>query len=229
MRSRVFEYVKYACDFYQLRRRMSRRGKTWASGYKRYLAGLQPDPPFPQIVQIIPTEQCILRCKMCNQWGDTGYFVTGKRPVSSMAVADLIRFLNRYRQIEPDFLLSVHGGEPFMYHHMPELLDYLAEHRIDTYFSINGTLLARHAEKLARMNRHAMYLRSIDGGEETNDLIRGKGTTRKIIEGIHLLRDHSLGMRNGFPKIVVNYCVNEHNPGDIDRVTPIAREVVRSS
>ena len=79
------------------------------------------------------------------------------------------------------------------------------------------------------MNRHAMYLRSIDGGEETNDLIRGKGTTRKIIEGIHLLRDHSLGMRNGFPKIVVNYCVDEHNPGDIDRVTPIAREVVRSS
>ena len=52
-----------------------------------------------------------------------------------MAVADLIRFLDRYRQIEPDFLLSVHGGEPFMYHHMPELLDYLAEHRIDTYFS----------------------------------------------------------------------------------------------
>lgn len=223
--NRLRNYLVYATDFARFSRKMTSRGRVWSRDYREYLREERENPPFPKIIQIIPTERCNLRCGMCNQWGENGYFITGKRPVNSMPLESLIRFLEDYRKIEPDFLLSIHGGEPFMYREMDGLLDYIHEKKIDTFFSTNGTLIDRYVEKLARINRHTLYLLSIDGGEETHDNIRGQGTLAKVRKGMMELRSFSREVGTGLPKIIINYCVNEHNPEDIDEISKVAREL----
>jgi sulfatase maturation enzyme AslB (radical SAM superfamily) len=105
-------------------------------------------------------------------------------------------------------------------------LDFIGRKKIDSLFSTNGVLLGRFADQLATMNRHVFYLLSIDGGEETNDKIRGKGVTGKIIESIDLLREKCLEKGTGLPKIFINYTICEHNkPEDVDEITEIARRL----
>ncbi len=221
----VLNRARHVSDLWGFHSRNGRRVKKWVTEYKKYLAGDLQDPPFPSVVQLIPTERCNLRCKMCNQWGENGYFITGKREPTSMPAVSLRKFLDRFAELSSDYLLSIHGGEPFMYREMGALLDYASEKKLDLFFSTNGTLLGPHLERLAKVNRHTFYLLSIDGGHEANDRIRGKGTTEKIIKNIRALRAKCAEMGTGLPKILVNYCVNEHNPDDIDSIGRVAKEV----
>ena len=217
--------VRYALDFAALYQRGARRDARWAGAYKDYLNGRARDAPLPRVVQLVPTEGCNLRCPMCNQWGENGYFLTGKRAPSSMPRRDILSFLEQFRARQNDFLLSVHGGEPFLYAHMDALIDHIARWRIDTSFSTNGTRFEGFLDPLARINPHALHLLSIDGGRRTNDRIRGEGTTETIIRGVKALGQACRERGTGRPKIIINYCVNEHNPEDVDEVLDIAREI----
>lgn len=221
----MLSYLTTAIDYLGLYWRARRRARTWAGAYRPYLDGKADRPPFPSVVQLLTTERCNLRCKMCNQWGDNGYFLAGKRDPSSMPIDGVLSFLDSFAKLNPDYLLSLHGGEPLLYRETPELFRYIAEHRIDTMISTNGTMLGVHAKSLARANRHLVYLLSIDGGEETNDRIRGAGVLKKITEGLVELRRECLAQRTGRPKLVINYCVNEHNPDDIEAIVEVAREL----
>lgn len=225
MPSNILYKIIQIQDYLKLAYRNERRSKKWSFHYQQYLNEQVNKPPMPAVLQIIPTEVCNLRCKMCNQWGDNGYFLEEKRPVSHMPIEKLTKFLDNFRLINPGFMFSIHGGEPFCYKYMDQLLDYIAEHKIDTFFSTNGTLIHRFSEKLARINKHSFYLLSIDGGEETNDYIRGKGTTGKIINSVKALEEECLRQKKGLPKIIVNYCVNEHNLEDIDLIASVAQQV----
>jgi len=205
--------------------RIHRRAKKWRKDHHDYVQGRIEKVPFPAIVQIIPTEHCNLRCGMCNQWGDKGYFLAGERKAAQMPIDKLIEFLEHYRSISPDFTLSIHGGEPFLYRHLDQLLDYIAKRKIDTLFSTNGTLLDRFASKLALINSHTFYLLSIDGGEEANDRIRGEGITEKIKHSADALKVECKKLKVGNPKFIVNYCLSEHNPDAVDDVAKVAKQV----
>ncbi len=211
-------------DYIKLFSRNNKRSKNWAKVYKKYLKAPSLSPPLPVVLQIIPTELCNLRCKMCNQWGDNGYFLENKRPVSHMPIEKLTAFLDSFKRQNPNYLLSIHGGEPFCYKDMSALLDYIYENKIDTFFSTNGTLINKFATQLAKINKHTFYLLSIDGGAETNDYIRGKGITDKIIKSIKELEESCIKQKSGLPKLIVNYCVNEYNLEDIDNITSVAKE-----
>jgi sulfatase maturation enzyme AslB (radical SAM superfamily) len=82
-----------------------------------------------------------------------------------------------------DSLISVHGGEPFVYKHIDTLLELLREQQFDVIFTTNGTLLKPRLEQLAKI-RNLMFLLSIDGDEPAHDKVRGKGTFRKAREGM---------------------------------------------
>ena len=74
-----------------------------------------------------------------------------------------------------DSLISVHGGEPFVYKHIDTLLELLREQQFDVIFTTNGTLLKPHLKQLAKI-RNLIFLLSIDGDEQAHDKVRGKGT-----------------------------------------------------
>ncbi len=218
-------FATAAFDLARFYRRGMLRSRAWASEYSEYLAGRRADPPYPSIVHVIVTENCNLRCPMCNQWGENGYFATGKRTPSHAPIDSLTKFLGDFSGLRPNFLFSMNGGEPFMYRDSSRLLAFVAERKIDLLFYTNGTLLGHQAERLARLNRHMVFFVSVDGGRETHAKIRGEGVLEKAIDGVRKLREECLRAGTGLPKLMLNYTLSEHNPGDVDAVGLMAREM----
>jgi len=160
---------------------------------------------------------------MCNQWGERGYYHSHDDAVSDAPIEKLIPFLQSIESL--DFLLNIHGGEPFYYKQMDELLDYLIATGRDTVFTTNATLLNRYLPKLSRL-KNAMYIVSIDGDQDTNDQIRGSGTFQKIKDNLAKLKESCLEQSGVMPLLSMNICVSEYIvPSDIVGAYRTAKEL----
>jgi MoaA/NifB/PqqE/SkfB family radical SAM enzyme len=108
---------------------------------------------------------------------------------------------------------------------MDELLDYIIETERDTIFTTNATLLNRYAPKLGRL-KNAMYIVSIDGDQDTNDRIRGKGTFQRIKENLANLKECCLEESGLMPLLSMNFCISEYIvSSDIIRAYKAAKEL----
>ncbi|MHC4693512.1 MAG: radical SAM protein [Planctomycetota bacterium] len=215
--------IKDLLHFNRMHSRHRRRNKFWLRHFREAFNSGSLTMPFPVIVQILPTERCNLLCKMCNQWGKRGYYSSHKDAVSDAPIKKLITFLQSIES--SNFLLSIHGGEPFCYKYMDELLDYIIETERDTIFTTNATLLNRYAPKLGRL-KNAMYIVSIDGDQDTNDRIRGKGTFQRIKENLANLKECCLEESGLMPLLSMNFCISEYIvSSDIIRAYKAAKEL----
>lgn len=206
----IMDYVHYL----GMHIRNKRRQKKWAGQFEVAVRERSYKLPCPAVVQIIPTEVCNLRCPMCNQWGEKGYFFDGKRPVQHMdktGLTRLIRSLGRY-----DSLISIHGGEPFVYKHMSTLLDLLQEKQFDVIFSTNGTLINNHIDQLAKI-KNLCFLLSIDGDEKTHNRIRGDGRYKEARDGITALFEYRQRKGMALPFVIMNFTVCEWNSEIIEK------------
>ena len=152
------------------------------------------------------TTKCNLKCVYCygkavedidSDFG--GYEVDYSIPSEiAYGIDDLKRFLSR----DPDATLVFYGGEPLLrIDKMKIIMDEVQAKRyiLQTY----GILLDRLEPKYA--NRLHTILVSIDGNEETTDRNRGKGTYRKVVENVKLLR------RRGFKgEVIARMTINEN-------------------
>jgi radical SAM protein with 4Fe4S-binding SPASM domain len=109
--------------------------------------------------------------------------------------------------------LVIGGGEPFAYKKLTELLNYYSINSNNAEYSIvtNGTLIdEKHLEYLRDHNIRNIQI-SIDGYDsETHDSIRGKGTFKKIIEGIDKLK------KNKIP-ISINVVLSKRNFNNLEK------------
>lgn len=97
--------------------------------------------------------------------------------------------LNRLVQKDPDCVLTFYGGEPLM--QMDKLRQIMDNITPKLYMmQTNGLLLDNLEPKY--VNRFHTLLVSIDGEETLTDYYRGKGTYRKVIDNLKLIK------RNGF-------------------------------
>ncbi len=196
------------------------RQRTWEKNFKRAIAEGHHTVPHATVVQLIPTEACNLRCAMCNQWGDNGYFKNGIRKVEHMDPSAMRSLL---AQVDPrDSLISVHGGEPFAYKHIGQLFELLAAGDYDVMVSTNGTLISKHVQSLAKVKNLSLLL-SIDGDEQRHDAIRGEGRFRQAQEQVEelcrLRKDLGLPM----PFIVMSLVVCEWNADALSGAVEVAR------
>src|SRR4030095_10236877 len=120
-------------------------------------------------------------------------------------------------------LISVHGGEPFVYKNIDTLLELLREQQFDVIFSTNGTLLKSHLMPLARV-RNLMFLLSIDGDEKVHDKVRGKGTFRQARESMAALFDLRRELGLPLPAVIMSTVVCEWTTAVLERVYDVARE-----
>ncbi len=91
------------------------------------------------------------------------------------------------------FQVNIGGGEPFIREDFPGLLNYAHDKGLVTCVSTNGVLIDNSlAKELSKLKM--LYLQvSLDGStEDVNDLIRGKGTYKKILRGIETLSRHKV-------------------------------------
>jgi len=143
---------------------------------------LEKPIPWPLVIKLVLTHQCNLRCEGCFQ---QGAFAEGGEGTVELDVAIVERLLREMGPRRPDFILT--GGEPLLHSRFRDLLERLREHRCYTTLCTNGTRLG-HYRDTVRANRYLSYLISLDGTEEVNDAIRGKGVFRKVTEEIRFIK-----------------------------------------
>ena len=130
------------------------------------------------------TPLCNLRCVMCGQRGVTGT-LKGKFAVEE---SKKLVPIERYKELVDEVkkktkVFYVWGGEPFMYPDFMDLAGYMAKNI--EYFTVNtnGTYLEENAERIVRDKWEGIFI-SLDAFEDVNDEIRGKGSYRKVMNGI---------------------------------------------
>src|SRR5678815_4118730 len=214
---RVTDYLHFA----RMYGRNRRRQRVWGKLYEEAVRSQSFKLPVATVVQLIPTEACNLRCPFCNQWGENGYFFDGVRRVEHMDKEGLTALM---RGLTPRAsLISVHGGEPFVYKHIDTLLELLREQQFDVIFSTNGTLLKSHLDGLASI-RNMIFLLSIDGDEKAHDKVRGKGTFKQARESMAELFELRRQLRLPLPAVIMSTVVCEWTTGVLEKVYDVARD-----
>jgi MoaA/NifB/PqqE/SkfB family radical SAM enzyme len=217
----MFYSVSDYLHFARMYGRNRRRQRVWGSLYEGAVRSNSFNLPVATVVQLIPTEACNLRCPFCNQWGENGYFFEGVRRVQHMDEQGLTKLM---RGLSPrDSLISVHGGEPFVYKHIDTLLDLLREQQFDVIFSTNGTLLNSHLDRLAKIH-NLIFLLSIDGDEETHDKVRGQGTFKAARNSMRALFDLRRSRGVPLPAVIMSTVVCEWTTDVLERVYEVARD-----
>ena len=212
------DYLHFARFYWRGRRRQQRWGKDFEASVRDGSFKLRA----AAVVQLIPTEACNLRCPFCNQWGTNGYFLAGSRKVESIDQHAIIPLIERLSPV--DSMINVHGGEPFAYKQIDSLLATLAERDFDVLITTNGTLMKNHLAAVARI-RNLAFILSIDGDEETHDSVRGKGTFKRITEGLEGLFDLRRELGLPLPLVIMSTVVCEWTTDVIERAYETASEL----
>ena len=145
--------------------------------------------PFPEEIGIQLTYRCNIRCAHCFQWNDQGFFHhmsrDQQRDELSAEIFEKILFETR----EAKSNLYLWGGEPTVHRQWDELSRMMEKDPRWTVICTNGLMIERKLESLLRISENLVLLVSVDGFQEQNDAIRGKGTFEKIIKNVKLIRD----------------------------------------
>ena len=166
---------------------------------KSYLA-FKLGKPLPTYAIYYCTPQCNLKCFFCNRWRIKDEDVDTAK---SLAVIDKI--------VESGIAcMSFSGGEPLIRKDLEILAEHARQKGLVLTLNTNGTLLTKErAKKLSEYFESIAV--SLDGFEETHDQIRGvKGTYKKAMKAIHLLKEHSAKA-----KIGINFTLCKTNSAEM--------------
>ena len=157
------------------------------------------------------TPLCNLRCVMCGQWGKTGVY-------HSIPVAEELKKLvtiEQYRKLVDELsgvnpILYVWGGEPFLYPDFMELARYMAEKCPAFCINTNGTYLEKNAGQIVKDQWGGIFV-SLDGFEEVNDSIRGRGSYQRVIQGIQAVNREKEHQKSSLPYIGIVTAISNMN------------------
>jgi MoaA/NifB/PqqE/SkfB family radical SAM enzyme len=152
---------------------------------------LQQDPAYatdlPTQIGIKMNNGCNLRCKHCYEWNTEGYHhLMGRDERKDEIPLELIlQVLQATRPTRAKIYLW--GGEPLMYSQFDGFMRLLEKDPRWTTVCTNALLTEEKLDSLLRASESLAFLASVDGLEEQNDAIRGKGTFRRIVKALDLL------------------------------------------
>lgn len=112
--------------------------------------------------------------------------------------------------------LDITGGEPYVRTDINELIEFACNLGLEVVITTNGSLLTqKHVDILSKYNIFTQI--SIDGPEEINDKLRGKGAFARAIKAIKLLNDNNVPVR-------INCTIQQNNLNVINEVADIAKK-----
>jgi Fe-coproporphyrin III synthase len=141
---------------------------------------IQPKVEPFRTIQIHPTRKCNLACLHC-------YSSSSPNMKEMLDIEALKRFLeiafaHGYNNI------SVSGGEPFLYSHLAEMLQFTKALGYQNTMASNGMLLQSDRNQRILENVDLIAI-SMDGPPELHDRIRGqKGAFDKTMKGVEVLQ-----------------------------------------
>jgi len=115
--------------------------------------------------------------------------------------------------IQTDQVESVYlfGGEPFLYHHIIELMEFLKSRNIKMLTTTNGVLLEEFIESIVQNDFYDISI-SVDSHIKNDfEKIRGRGIFEKVLANIDLLFVVKGKYGNTYPLIGINCVVTKEN------------------
>ncbi|MEH2328379.1 radical SAM protein [Nostoc sp.] len=154
--------------------------------------GRQNSPSFateiPEEIGIQLTYRCNLRCETCFQWNDQGFFHhLNKAQLKGELDASIFEKI-LYETQSAKSNLYLWGGEPLVHHDWSELCRMLEKDPRWTVICTNGLLIEKELDSLLPISSNLVLLVSVDGFQEDNDAIRGKGTFNRVLHNIDIVR-----------------------------------------
>lgn len=176
--------------------------------------GLRDDTGFslhPIVISLNMTNACNLRCKMCPQWGESGFYSA----VEGQGVAESLPFETIKSVIDElaPYGTKIHlwGGEPFLNHRIIDVIRYIKKKGLVCTINTNGTLLYKFADELVELGVDCISI-SIDGPPEIHDAIRGKqGVFQKVMEGVKAIKESKQRRKSSLPLLRVLTTLNGAN------------------
>ncbi|MCX6758949.1 MAG: radical SAM protein [Candidatus Nealsonbacteria bacterium] len=165
------------------------------------------------------TERCNLRCKHCYQ--DPAFL---KEEVTFQALVDIledfISQIKKWKLPKEVVRISLTGGEPLIRKDFFDFLEKCYQNRSFFQYGIltNGTFLdEKNIKKLKDLEVDYVQI-SLEGMEEINDYIRGKGVFKKAIKAVKLLKN--AGINTNF-----SITVSKVNLKEVPEVINLSREL----
>jgi len=176
----------------------------------------------PKSICLIVSEQCNLKCKMCDIGrhnelrGEPSELVASLRSGNDLVSYDeWLRLITDLASLFPKPLILFTGTEPLLYPDILNLMDAALQHKLAVHLTTNGTLLSRYAKALVDLCPKAGTVDitvSIDDIGERHDRIRGvPGTFDRAVAGIHDITDERRRAGKFFPDINITCTVSSYN------------------
>lgn len=170
------------------------------------------------------TPLCNLHCVMCGQRGDKGVLKGSYAAEEAKKVVSLGRYKELVDEIAPKKpVFYMWGGEPFMYPDFMDLAEYITSKKCMLSVNTNGTFLAKNADRIVRNKWHALFV-SLDGFEDVNDRIRGRGSYRRVVEGFHAINAAKKKYDSFLPYMGIVSTVNNLNYEYLDQLAMAAKD-----
>jgi len=154
----------------------------------------------PLTVGIDITNRCNLRCKHCyaNSCFDS--------KIPDITFEKFLDILNQLDRLGTS-VISLAGGEPLLRPDLCKIVEAVTKKGILLFLNSNGQLLTLDYAKRLKSSGLSHIEISIDGLEKNHDIIRGKGTFKKAIEGFNNAR--KAGLSVGVMTVVCRQNVND--------------------
>ena len=165
------------------------------------------------------TERCNLRCTHCYQ--EEGHVkeisISQAKRIINIARETIREWSDSYEIVfSPSF--QVTGGEPFLSPILTDILQHLKANRFDIFILTNGTLVDRtRASMLSGVPVQGVQV-SIEGPEAVHDRIRGPGSFKKAMKGIHNILNAGL-------EVTLNVTLSEINSDYINDLSLLASSI----
>lgn len=143
----------------------------------------------PEELGVQLTYRCNLRCETCFQWNDQGFFhhLNKSQLKGELDAAVFEKLLYETRSAKSNLYLW--GGEPLVHHDWADLCKMIEKDPRWTVICTNGLLIEKELESLLPISENLVLLISVDGFQEDNDAIRGKGSFERVLHNINIVRD----------------------------------------
>ena len=165
--------------------------------------GGHPGPEPLRELHIELTHRCNLKCVMCHHWE-----MPFKDPSSvrrEMSLEDMRRFVTGSRFLKDVEIVVLSGGEPWLRRDFDDILaffsSYFQKARVGVLTNFWNTEMVRRRLTAAREKgvKNLWLGSSLDGLEQTHDLIRGQsGAFKGLMDTVRMVRDEFPGVDFSF-------------------------------
>ncbi|NHI94842.1 MAG: radical SAM protein [Candidatus Lokiarchaeota archaeon] len=162
---------------------MRRLVQTYLEGIGIFGLNIPLIPAGPIITIWTITDRCNLNCTHC--------YLPKNNNHKELTYAESCKIIDELQQAK-NMIIGFSGGEPLLRKDIFDLIKYVSDKQMSVALATNGLLIDENVAKKLKDSGLGYVQISIDGLEETHDIIRGEGTFQRALSAIKNCLDAGL-------------------------------------